>query len=294
MAIELRSKTARAVILPEHGGRLHQLFITADGNDEPLLWSPEDPAAYTAQPTHGGAFPMAPWPNRIAAGRFAWQGAGYEVPLAGKPNAIHGTVLDVPWRVVARTARVCELSVELGSRWPWPGSAWQRIELTDTSLRMKLEVRSARDAFPAGAGWHPWFRRDAFGATDVRVTIPAAARYISANDLPTGELVEPATEFDLRDGPALGTRRIDTCYRDLSGPVVADWGALALSIDVAAPTPHIMCFTPDYAFCIEPQTCAPDAFNLAARGIEGAGMATASPTRPVAIETRWTWTRSPR
>jgi aldose 1-epimerase len=124
----------------------------------------------------------------------------------------------------------------------------------------------------------------------VRVTIPAATRYVSAADLPTGELLTPSADFDLRDGQPLGTRHIDTCYRDLSGPVVADWGALTLSIDVAAPAPHIMCFTPDYAFCIEPQTCAPDAFNLAARGIEGVGIATASPMHPVAIETRWTWT----
>jgi galactose mutarotase-like enzyme len=289
MAIELRSKTARAVILPEYGGRLHQVFITHGGGEEPLLWGPADPAAYTAAPTRGGAFPMAPWPNRVAAGRFPWEAGEYELPLAAKPNAIHGTVSDVPWRVVARTARVCELAVDLGGRWPWPGTAWQRIEISDTSLRMKLEVRSSRDAFPAGAGWHPWFRRDAFGAGDVRVTIPAAARYLAVDDLPTGEVVEPADEYDLRDGAALGGRRIDTCYRELSGAVGIDWGALSLRIDVAAPAPHVMCFTPEYAFCIEPQTCAVDAFNLDARGVHGVGMAVAAPMRPVGIETRWTW-----
>jgi len=289
MAIELRSGTARAVILPEHGGRLHQLLLDHEGREEPLLWSPADPAAYDARPTHGGSFPMAPWPNRIAASRFRWRDTGYEVPGGGKPNAIHGRVLDVPWDVVARTARVCELTATFDEGWPWPGKAWQRFELSATALRMKLEVRAAREPFPAGCGWHPWFRRDAFGATDVRLTLPASELYLAEHDLPTGEVCPPSGDHDFRAGASLGDRRVDSCYRGLSGPIEIDWGARRLHITVSAIEPHVMLYTPDHAFCIEPQTCAPDAFNLAARGVPNTGLAIAAPGRPVAIESTWSW-----
>ena len=87
MAIELRSSGGRAVILPEYGGRLHQLFVAVDGREEPLLFSPEDPAGYAAHPTRGGSFPMAPWPNRISGSAFPWAGRLITKPTCGFTSA---------------------------------------------------------------------------------------------------------------------------------------------------------------------------------------------------------------
>lgn len=289
MAIELRSRTARAVVLPQFGGRLHQLYLSRAGREEPVLWSPGDPREYAAEPTHGGSFPMAPWPNRIAGGRFTWRGVDYRVPENGGPNAIHGRALNVPWTVIARTRRVCEMTVAFDHGWPWAGKAWQRIEVSDTGLRMKLEVRAERDAFPAGCGWHPWFRRDAFGAADVRLTMKASQRYVTSADLPTGELVPPAAEFDFATGDVVGNRRVDACYRGLIGTIEIAWGDVRLRMEVSSQGPHVMVYTPPFALCVEPQTCAPDAFNLFDRGITGTGFAVAEPGRPVSIESRWAW-----
>jgi aldose 1-epimerase len=125
----------------------------------------------------------------------------------------------------------------------------------------------------------------------VRLRLPAARRYILDEGIPTGELVEPQGAYDLRAGPALGDRRLDDCYTALDGPVRIEWGTLALTMTIDCPVPHVQVFTPDYAFCVEPQTCAPDAFNLAAKGAVGDGMAIAAPGRAVAIESRWTWER---
>lgn len=289
VAIELVSDSARAVILPEYGGRLHQLFVPIGGAAEPLLYAPEDLTEYAERPTRGGSFPMAPWPNRIREGTFTYGGRTFEVPRDGKPHANHGRVMQRPWEVVARTARVVELACAFDDGWPWPGKAWQRYELAGGTLRMKLEVRAARDAFPAGCGWHPWFRRDVAGADDVCVRLAAARRYVLEDGIPTGETVAPSGEFDLSAGPVLGERRIDDCYAGIAGPVTIDWGTLELTITINCPLPHVQVFTPAYAFCVEPQTCAPDAFNLAAAGATMDGMAIAAPGRAVAIESRWTW-----
>jgi len=234
---------------------------------------------------------MAPWPNRVREGRFRYAGNTYELPLDGRPHAMHGRVHFAEWEVVARTARVVELIAAFDEAWPWPGRAWQRYELSDTTLRMKQEVRADREAFPAGCGWHPWFRRALSDGGEARLQVPASRRYILDEGIPTGELVEPVGEYDLRAATPLDGLHLDDCYTALDGPVRIDWGQLRLTMTIDCPTPHVQVFTPDYAFCVEPQTCAPDAFNLAANGSMSDGMAIAAPGRVVAIESRWTWER---
>lgn len=288
MVIELRSGGARAVVLPEFGGRIHQLYVTVRGEARPLLWSPEDPTAYLEHPHRGGCFPMAPWPNRIAGGGFSFDGRLWSVPVNSPPNAIHGLLSNVQWQVIACDSEAVELAAQFDETWPWPGEAWQRIELTPRGLRLQLEVRSERDPFPAGGGWHPWFRRDFAGATAVCVNLPAAGRYLLEQQLPSGETVLPQGAFAL-DGQPLGDRRLDDCYTGLAGDAGIDWGTFAMSMLVVSAEPHVTVFTPEQAVCVEPQTCVTDAFNLAARGIPGTGFAIAQPGRPVRIESRWMW-----
>lgn len=289
MVIELRSRGARAVILPEYGGRLHELFLKRGEAEEPILWGPEDVVEYAERPTRGGCFPMAPWPNRIRGSRFAWGGREWEVPSDGKPNAIHGRVLDHVWEVHSFTSEVVELSCTFDEGWPWAGSAWQRFELGETWLTMRLEVRSASERFPAGCGWHPWFRRDAFGAEHVRLTMDAGERYELDAQLPTGTVGRPVGDHDLSGGPEIGSRRLDDCYRGIRRPIEIDWGVAAIRMVTSCQEPHVQVFTPEYALCVEPQTCAPDAFNLAARGVNDVGFAVAEPGAPVSIESRWEW-----
>ena len=286
--IELRTPNARALFEPAHGGRLHQLCIDLDGHELPLLVSPEDPAAYATEPTFGGCYPMAPWPNRIRDGSFPWRGHDIHIDN-GREHALHGLVLDQPWHVVARVGRVLEMSCPLGPAWPWEGTCWQRFELGANYLAMKMEVRSAREPFPAGCGWHPWFRRHFAGAEDVALTVPAKSRYELESQLPTGTLVAP-TGDKLFDGSPLGNRRLDDCYTALDpATVTVRWPRLELTMTVACAQPHVQVFATKDALCIEPQTCSPDAFNLAARLVPNTGFAVVEPGRPLQLHGRWTW-----
>ncbi len=62
-----------------------------------------DPQIFgSGRPTRSGIPVLFPFPNRIRAGRFTWQGKEYEIPpgdQAGK-NAIHGFVVQKPWRII--------------------------------------------------------------------------------------------------------------------------------------------------------------------------------------------------
>jgi len=289
MPIELSPSAARALVLPEYGGRLHQIWVPTGRTSEALLHSPDDVRDYTLRPTRGGSFPMAPWPNRVANGTFRWQGREYELPRDGKPHAIHGRVLSQTWSVVVSGPASCEMVAPLDAAWPWKGHAWQRFELSSAALHMELEVRSDGEPFPAGCGWHPWFRRDVAGAEEVRLLVPATRRYVLDDQIPTGEQVEPAGESDLRHRPLLGDRLLDDCYASLEGPAVIGWDDFQLAVAIEATEPHVMVYAPLDAICVESQTCAPDAFNLADRGVRGTGMAVAAPGSPVRIAAWWSW-----
>lgn len=291
MTVELAVPGARAIILPEHGGRLHQLFVEVNGVEEPVLASPADTGSYLTDPMRGGSFPMAPWPNRVKDGVFTFGGARVELPLDGQPHALHGRVYNREWTVSLQTGSAVEMSRDFDQGWPWAGQAWQRYELTPQSLVMKLEVRSAGIPFPAGCGWHPWFRRSVAGSADAAVRLNAGFRYVLEGGIPTGERVAPEGEYDLSGGAPLGSWRLDDCYGRLSGPALIDWGRVALRVSNECSNPHVQVYAERDAFCLEPQTCAPDTFNLHEADITGSGFAIASPGRPVAITSRWTWYR---
>ena len=293
MTVELVATGVRAVVLPQYGGRLHQLFVTVDGIETPLHAGPADPVAYLADPMRGGSFPMAPWPNRVHDSVFTYAGLRVELPAEGQRHALHGCLYNAPWTVTRQTASVVEMTCDFDERWPWSGHAWQRFELNQQSLVMKLEVRSTGAPFPAGVGWHPWFRRSVAGSADAAVTVNAGYRYVLDGGIPTGERVAPAGEYDLSAGGPLGTRALDDCYGRISGPVLIDWGRLALRVSNECSNPHVQVYTERNSFCIEPQTCAPDSFNLHAADISGTGFAVALSGRPVAIASRWTWYTAP-
>ena len=289
MEIELVTKGARAVILPEFGGRLHQLHVEVDGREEPLLVTPPEIRDYSRAPLFGGSYPMAPWPNRVREGRFRFDGVDHVLPLNDGESALHGLVFDRPWRIIARTSRVCELIVELDDRWPWPGCVWQRYEISPGRLRMKMEVRAERFSFPAGCGWHPWFRSELGATRPLRVSVPASRRYVMEERIPTGEMMEPSGQHDLRTAILVHSGTLDHCYATLTGPIQLEWGRGMMTVSVECAAPHVMVYTSPGAVCIEPQTCPPDAFNLASRMPGSFIEEMATPGKPVSLASSWTW-----
>lgn len=290
--VELETLTSRCTLAPEAGGRLLRLEAReAGGAWRPLLLTPNDPRQVLREPTRWGAFPMVPWPNRIAEARFSFDGTTYQVPANSDANAIHGVGFDRPWRVEAADARFAAMSLTFDERWPFGGGARHTVRLLDGGVAMVLEVFPGDRAFPAGAGWHPWFRRDVSGDAPVSVRVDADEIYELAAMIPTGALVPVSGETDLRSQPHLGSRRLDTCYRHPRGPLRIAWGGFELSMTSSANIRHAVVYTPERAVCVEPQTCAIDAFNLDARRAFDSGTAVVEPGRPLIAETTWRWSQ---
>ena len=198
---------------------------------------------------------MAPWAGRVRQGQFRFDGNTHQLPLRLPPHAIHGTVLDRPWRVESTSSTTAQLTTALGPDWPWEGSVTQEFELLggadNGALRCRMEVRSHVATFPAQVGWHPWFV-DCGAPTAVPPALHVAAQAMYQRDrqgIPDGTTVLPGPHpwddcfVGVSDSPRL-------TYRD------------GLTLMLSSDCDHWVVYEPDGALCVEPQSGPPDGFTL--------------------------------
>jgi aldose 1-epimerase len=247
--VVLEASDARLEVSPQAGGRIASLVVR--GSE--LLVTEGDAAVMW------GAFPMVPFAGRIRHGRFRFDDRDIQLAVNFGPDAIHGTVFERPWQVDER--RPATLSIDLGPGWPFAGHVIQRFALSDSQLDVSLTL-IAEEPMPAAVGWHPWFRRRLSGAggdgqsaelsAPVEIHLDAAWMYLrDAEDIPTGELVEPP------DGPW------DDCFTGLRSAPRLTWPGV-LGLEVSSSCDHLVVYDePPDAVCIEPQTAPPDFVNIA-------------------------------
>jgi galactose mutarotase-like enzyme len=260
--VELRAGPNRVVLDPRRGGRVSSWTI--DG--EELLVGPPDEVDTSI---HWGCFLMAPWPGRLAGGRFDWRGREVRLRQTHGRHAIHGLTWNRPWEVEASSPAEATLAIELPrDEWPMGGLVRQRTTVTPTGVRLEAEVEATGEPMPAALGWHPWFLRRG----DPRLRVDAAAYQLTSGLIPTGESAPVAGRTDLRGGPRLGRRRLDIAYVEAHSPAVITWPDLELAIAFApAPAPLVV-YTPPDSFCVEPLTAPPNALSLPARRRRAAGV----------------------
>ena len=241
------------------------------------------------QRASGSGIPILfPFPNRIRAGRFTWEGREYVLPGTDKwGNAIHGLCMDRPWRVVRQSADFVtgqfQLSVDAPDRrslWPSDFVIEVDYELVRSRLRARFRISNpGNQNLPWGLGTHPYFKLPLGAGSrveDCLVDVPASQRWELENCLPTGRTLSLDESNDLRDGAYVSQLKLDDVYTDLQfeGPqfdcVVMDERA-GLQVTLTCPPifREIVAFTPPNrsAVCLEPYTCPTDAVNLQARGL---------------------------
>lgn len=274
-SIKIQSGELEVEVLPAIGGRINQITSLRcdsspgllldqadwerrrDTSADPLTQAPNDAGAL-----RWGCYPMAPWPGRIACGRFGFGGKFFVIPTNLGDAAIHGTAFAGPWKLIDYSESEVHLEFILGEPWPWRGALRQSIELHDNAIALMLEIHAARgERFPAGAGWHPWFSRRGM---DPRVRV-SSSEYFETDEtlIPTGKLLRAVGDSDLTSGPQLGHRRLDQVYALPVWPVRIDWNDLRLEFSASTDATCVCIYTPPEGFCVEPMTCAANAFNSA-------------------------------
>lgn len=269
--------------------------FTAHVGDRPVqvLYAADGFADGQQPPSHSGIPILFPYPNRIRAGKYSWDGTDYELPESlvaydGAGNAIHGFCLDVPWRVAEQsessvTGVFC-LSQDAPDRLPlWPADAVIsiRYSVAGSCLRADIEVSNPSDVpLPWGFGTHAYFRlplTDAGGAEGCTVYAPVSCKWELEDCLPTGRILEPPEGQRLNTEPSFDGLKLDDVYTTVSaedGVVTCRLRDRQSGLQVVQRCDdsfrEIVAFTPPWtsAVCLEPYTCTTDAINLQQNGTD--------------------------
>lgn len=215
-----------------NGKGLQATIITYGGGIQGLLAPDRDGQMADVALGHAGLEPYLDQPqylgstvgrvaNRIACGRFGFDGRDYQVPVNNGPNSLHGGDVGfdkVNWTVLG-TAQALAPSVTLGHVSPhgdqnYPGAltVTASYALTDAN-ELRIEYCAASDAptlvnITNHAYWNLDGEGAAGGAMDHLLTIPADAFLpIDETLIPTGEFrAVEGTPFDFRRPVQIGAR----------------------------------------------------------------------------------------
>lgn len=224
----------------------------------------------------------APWPNRIANGKYTFDDVAHQLPLTEpeRGTALHGLAYPLDWTVKEHDAGSATLACTVG---PTPGYPFTvelsvRYVLDATGLHTWVTARNAADvAAPYGVCPHPYLVAGSSPMDEWILEVPAG-RFLEVTPdrlLPTSLASVEGHEFDFRSPRPIGTSEIDHAFTDIT----FDDGLARLSLRDPAGTgvgmswdescPWLQIHTADkpaplpnrLGLAVEPMTCPPDAFN---------------------------------
>jgi aldose 1-epimerase len=236
--------------------------------------------------SHGGRGQvLAPWPNRLADGRYEFNDVRAQAALdePERRKAIHGLVRWMPWTLQTRHQNQLSLRLQLHPSPGYPFSLLLELEyhvgrdgLTVTSTARSTEEK----AIPFGLGFHPYLTAGPETVDGAILLLPAHDTLdVDDRSLPTGGLTPvKGTERDFTTARFVGPTALDTAFtnldRDADGRAWASLdvpgGATGASLWVDQKFPYLMVYTGDTlsevsrrrrAVAIEPMTCPPNALR---------------------------------
>ena len=218
----------------------------------------------SADVLQSGCFPLVPYANRIADGRFRFGGRDVSLPVLPSfaPHALHGDGWLAAWRQAGGDGSSIVLTYgHDAGRWPWSYAAVQTFTLSAAGLEIALSITNTGDkAMPAGLGLHPYF----VAGDDTRLFLDASSVWASKAGIPTGlhppsEIVDWSVGQRVVDAPF-----VDHCYADWRGTARLEDHHHTVTITASQNAAWAHVYAPGERFvCIEPVTHRPDAVHAA-------------------------------
>jgi len=233
-------------------------------------------------PPGGAGQLLAPWPNRVARGRYSFGGSRLQLDLseAAAGNAIHGLTRWATWVAVAYDPDRVLLYQPLRGHAGYPFcldiEAEYRLDPA-AGLRVDIVARnSGHGPAPYGTGSHPYLTAGTPVIDDCELTVPAA-RWLPIGDrgIPSGPAEDVGgTRYDFRAGRRLSDVRLDHPFtgldRDGDGRAWVRLAGPERGVRLWAGEGYrwLQVFTGDplderhrrRALAVEPMTCPPNAF----------------------------------
>ncbi len=265
-----------AAAVDTHGGGLHSFSNHGSPVVAPATTN-EDPGGWEGRV-------LAPWPNRLAGGRYEFAGESFQVPVnePERDNALHGVVWALDWEVIHAGASNARLGV---TQHPSPGYPW-RVELEASytldagglTLRLRATNRSDRAA-PFGCGFHPYVLAPGGNLDECELSFSAVKQLDVTPErlLPLGTSTVAGGLFDFAASRVVGSTSFDTAFTEiphdrasratltLRNPeghesITCWWDASFRWVQLYTPA-RVRPGMPRSSIAVEPMTCSADAFN---------------------------------
>lgn len=201
--------------LVEVGGGIREYVV----GDRPVL----DPYPVEAMCDGAHGTPLIPWPNRLADGRYAFDGVEHQVALTEpeRHNAIHGFLRWRNWRAVEREPDRVVMACRLHPLPGYPFSLDVRVEYSvgEEGLVARTTATNVGTApCPYGCGQHPYLSPGDGPIDDCTLLLRAATWIDTDNDrqLPTGTRPTAGSPLDFTAERRLGDQRLDFPFTDLA------------------------------------------------------------------------------
>jgi aldose 1-epimerase len=167
--------------------------------------------------------PLVPWPNRLADGRYSFDGADYQVALTepSKSNAIHGFLRWRNWRLLAQSVSTVVVGCRLYplQGYPFCLDVGVSYELDDEGLRVTTTATNAGvAAAPWACGAHPYLSPGAGLLDACTLEFSAGIRIDTdpARQLPVGDVPVAGSPYDFSRARPIGGLAMDYAFKDLA------------------------------------------------------------------------------
>jgi aldose 1-epimerase len=252
----LQQGAARLTLDPLRGGAIREF----DWQGIPIF-RPTEPAAGD-EPLEVACFPMTPFVNRIAQGRFEFGGRSVQLSRnwSGDPHPLHGYGWRAPWSVVVSSSSSATIRFEGGGdEWPWQYRSEQNFQLLRDGLLIELSIRNLSvTSMPAMLGLHPYFYDAA------HAHLAAALPRVWLTDeaaLPVAEAPTPQA-WAFEPGRIINTVPLDHCFSGWDGIAMLRWPDRTVTVR-ATGCSYLQIYAPagkDF-FCVEPLSAAAGALD---------------------------------
>jgi aldose 1-epimerase len=169
---------------------------------------------------HGA--PLIPWPNRLADGRYSFDGVDHQVAQTEptKRNAIHGFLRWRSWQAQEKTPERVVMGTTLHPLEGYPFALEVSIayELGEAGLTVTTSASNVGEqACPFASGQHPYLSPGTGLIDDCSLELDAGTRILTDTErqLPTGTEAVDGTAFDFRAARKLGDQHLDFAFTDL-------------------------------------------------------------------------------
>jgi len=269
--LRLHSGDLQLDVLPQLGGSLAGLR-----HRDLALLRPWD---CTPNVRRSACYPLVPYSNRIAEGRFQCGGHEYQLPrnFGEHAHPLHGVGWQREWQVVDCTSHECHLRLshdpagEGGEDWPFAFEVDQYVRLDEQGVSLSMTLRNAsQQPMPAGLGWHPYFPRH----QGVELSFTASAVWLNGSDSLPQERLPVPPPWDFARRRALDNVGLDNCFEGWHRQASVYWPHAGVGVEITAQEglDHLVVFTPpapqDF-IAVEPVSHLNNAINLPAPQAHG-------------------------